>query len=297
VSPVALLAALALTSAACGSEPAPPSPAAPLGLQGDVVIEPPILHIGQTATVEVVVVTPPDHSVAPALAPVELAGLWVLEAEPLPVQRDAQRWIHRTQFRVRARATGSFRWPEQTLRVDRLDPDGAEQTLSLTLPGRSLQVLEVAAEWPDRREPFGFRRPPAPAALRGALLPALAGAGAALAAVGLVLLVRRVRRAPDAPAADPEADPDAWRAAQATLAAAEARSEQEPEAAATLASAALRHYLTRRFRVAADSATTEELAARQAPWGLARSWPRYVARLRDLDAVRFRPRRATGAAS
>lgn len=287
---LAAWAGVGLALAACGGEGESGPPPAPLGLQGNVVVEPPTLRIGQTAAVEVVVVTPPDHSVPPAVVPDALPGLWVLEVEPLPTQRDARRWIHRTRFLVRARATGRFTWPAQTVRVERT---GSDEDVELVLPERALEVVEVAGEWPDRLEPFGFRSGPPPASARGVLVPALAGAGATLAAVGLVLLVRRVRRsAVHEGARSEEDDRGAWRGAQATLVAAEERAGREPGEAASMASAALRHYLTKRFRAAADTATTEELTEREAPWGLARSWPRIVMLLGRLDAVRFRPRDA-----
>ncbi len=285
-------AALLLVALACGGEPDAEAPRAPLGIQGDVVVEPPTLRIGQTATVEVAVVTPPEHGVSPPEAPAEVPGLWVLEAETLPVEREPQRWIHRTRFLVRARATGSFAWPAQTLRVESLSEEGAVRQ-ALELPERALEVREVSGEWPDRLEPFGLRRRAPAGATGGALVPALAGALTALAAVGLVALVRRARAAGDEPARAAADDREAWRAAQATLAAAEA--SDDPRAAADAASAALRIYLTRRHAAAADTATTEELAAREAPWGLARSWPQVLSVLRRLDDVRFRPREAPAA--
>ena len=99
-------AVLLLIGAACGEPSAAPGgpgdpPAVPVGISGGVVIEPPEIRIGDTARLDVVVVTPPGHHVEPIEAPDAPAGFWILDAETPTVARDPQRWIHTTRFRLR----------------------------------------------------------------------------------------------------------------------------------------------------------------------------------------------------
>ena len=71
--------------AACGAEPvergAAPAPTAP---RVTLHVEPPVLRIGDVATLEIVVVTPPEHRVRP-ISPPEVEGIWLLDSEALPV--------------------------------------------------------------------------------------------------------------------------------------------------------------------------------------------------------------------
>jgi len=284
-----------LLAAGCGADESIPRPAAPLSLRGGVVIEPPELAIGETATVEIAVVTPPDHRVEPPETPENVEGLWILAAEQLPPSREAGRWIHRARFLVRARATGELVWPAQTVVVE--TPRG--ERVEVALAERPLHVIEVSREFPGRSQPFGLREPREPGRSLGFLLPAALGATLALAAFALVGLVRRTRNArraaelvQETPAAGgpaPEAD--------AALAAAGAAVEADPVAAADAASAALRRYVAQRTRIPADVSTTEEIAELPTPFLLARRWPELLRLLRALDAARFRPGALTDAAN
>jgi len=285
----------ALLAGGCGSaDEAIPRPAAPLSIRGGVVVEPPELAIGETATVEIAVVTPPDHRLEPPGTPENVEGLWILAAEQAPPAREAGRWVHRARFLVRARATGELVWPAQTVFVE--TPRG--ERVELPLAERPLRVIEVSREFPGRSEPFGFREPREPGRSFGFLLPAALGATLALAAFALAGLVRRARSArrevERAPEPGAESSPGAE--AEAALAAAGARVDDDPVAAADAASSALRRYVALRTRAPTDVSTTEEIAALPPPFLLARRWPELLRLLRALDAGRFRPGALAGAA-
>ena len=284
-----------ILAASCGAEEPAARPAAPLSIRGGVVVEPPELAIGETATVEIAVVTPPDYRVEPPEAPENVEGLWILAAEQPPTTREAGRWVHRARFLVRARATGELRWPAQTAIV--FTPGG--ERVEVALAERPLRVIEVSREFPGRSRPFGFRQPAEPGRSFGFLLPAAFGAGLALAALALAGLVRRARSArQDAERAAAEAELDATPAAEAdtALAAAASRVDADPVAAADAASAALRRYVVRRTRAPANVSTTEEIAELPPPFLLARRWPDLLRLLHALDAARFRPGVLAGAA-
>jgi hypothetical protein len=280
----AAAAALLLGLAACGGDAGRPQ--APVGLHGGIVIEPAHLEIGETATVELALITPPGHRVAPVAPPDAVAGLWVLGAEPPTVEREAARWVHRLRFPVRTRATGRFVWPAQRIEVEA--PDGSRSALEL--PARPFEITEVTAEFPEQRTFFSFRAPPAGEAGPGAWPAALGGALAALAGVALVALVRRARSRNEGLAQE-AAEPPAFRQAQAALAMAGELVDDDVTRAADLASAALRLHLARRFGVRALSATTEELAALAPPGAAETHWPEWIDWLRRLDAARFPPGR------
>ncbi|MEN8182099.1 MAG: hypothetical protein ABFS46_06145 [Myxococcota bacterium] len=255
-----------------------------------MIIEPPDLGVGDVATVEITVVTPPEHRVRPVRPPREVEGFWLLDSEPLPITRDDSRWVHRTRIRARAREIGEFSWP--ALRVEVETPE--QEVEELDLEGRPLSVRSVETRFPDRRTPFSFRAPSERPGEQGLLAPAVGGAGLALAAVALVGAVRRIRRnrrAVERERARAAPTPPAWRAAQATLEAALATCEETPEGAADAAAAALRHFFAQRFAVAARSLTTEELSALEPPLGADEHWPVLLETLASLDAVRFRPGR------
>jgi hypothetical protein len=277
----------ALLVLACGSGENP-SPPAPLSIRGGVVIEPPELTIGQTATVEIAVVTPPDHRLEPPAAPEAAAGLWILAAEQLPTEREAGRWVHRARFLVRARATGETAWPAQTLFV--VPPQG--ERIPVSLAERPLRVVEVSREFPERVEPFSWRGPRDPGRSGGFLLPAAFGAAAVLATLALVAVVRRARsagRAAETAALEaPEGEAAPARAAQAALEAAAARVDDDAVAAADAASAALRRFVLERSGAPAHVSTTEEILAMAPPFLLARRWPELLQLLARLDSARFR---------
>ena len=284
-------AALALLLA-CGPRTAESPPAAgpappPATLRASIVLEPPRIEIGDVFMVELAVVTPPEHRVAPAPVPKAVPGVAIVDASVPSVERQPGRWVHRQRFRARARSTGPLLWP--ALEVTVAAPDGAEQVLRTA--ARPFEVVSLLEEHPERRSPFGFRSPrvgaePGPGAWLGALL----GSLATLAALGLVTLVRRVRRSapPDAPALPAGAGDLASAQALAALHAAEA--EPDPVHAADLASQALRSWAADRFEAPLLRwATTEEIAARPPPFLLHTRYAALVAVLEALDALRFPP--------
>lgn len=285
VTHAAALAALLIAASGCESADDAPAPAAPVSPRVGAVIEPPDLHIGDIARVEVAVVVPPGHRVRPIPAPNHVPGLWILEAEELPVERTTAHQVHRTRFKVRARETGEFRWPAQSAVVE--TPSG--ERLELESAERPFRIHEVTHEFPGRLEPFSFRAPRANARERGFALPALLGASGTLLALALAAWVRHVRRRPPAIATATPARVPSWRATQAALEAAMDRLDEDPVAAANAASAALRVHVTRRWAAAAETATTEELAAGTAPLGASKRWPELLRLLRALDGFRFRP--------
>jgi hypothetical protein len=147
----------------------------------------------------------------------------------------------------------------------------------------------VSGDFPGREVFFPVRTPPAREGWpREFLLPAAAGALAALSLVGLVALARRPRRR-DAEPTPVRAGEDAARAARSALEIASELAPSNPRHASDLASGALRLHLSRRFRAPAMTRTTEELEAADPPRELASGWPGLVALLRGLDAVRFAP--------
>lgn len=289
-----LLPALLLAGAGlpAGAQPAPGAGGTPpVSSQGVLSIEPPRLAIGEVATAERVIVTPPGERVIPAPPP-EMAGVWVLDAEPLPVEKEPARWVHRTRFRLRARALGLFVWPTQRVELER--PDGSRT--GVTVEGRPIEVVSVLQRFPDRVTPFGLREPDegAAPAVGGGLLP-----GAALGAAGvLAALVARAawrrRRSRVSAAAAPPATADGMarhgrEQALGELRAAHALLERDPRGGADAAARALRRFAAGWFELRAESSTIEELAAATPRGGPAPRWPDCLALLGVLDDLRFRP--------
>jgi len=268
-----------------GPAAAPGAPA-PVSPRGTVVLEPPRIEIGDTAILEIAVVTPPGWSVPALSLPEAPEGVWILEVGRPVVEQSPTCWIHRTRLRVRARRTGSFRWP--ALQVEARDERGGAHPI--TLPERPFQVVSVLREPPGPRPPFSFREPPAPGSPAAPWRAAAAGALLALAAVGLVARVRRARRPGPVRARKPaESGVLLGRELEAQLAAAEERARSDPIPAADQVSAALRSYLSRRHGLPALTRTTEELARRPTPFALTTRWSSVVELLQLLDRVRFQP--------
>jgi hypothetical protein len=257
------------------------APPAPPELQASLVLEPPRLLLGQVARAEIAVSTPPGHRLRPPRLP-ELPGFWVIEQEALPVERQPERWVHRTRVRLRARELGATAFPALRLEVE--TPGG--EVRELRLDERPLEVVSVLAELPERDAPFGLAAPDRPPPGTGGwLAPAAAGAAAALAVLAAVALVRwragrRTARAAPSP-------PD-WDEAQQALAAALREAPADPRAAASLGAAALRRYAARRFGGDSTVRTAEELTAQLPPWSARELWPDLAALVRRLDEARFR---------
>jgi len=286
----ALAATAALVAAACG-EPAPQRNAAPALPRAAFVLEPPSIGVGQVATLEIAVATPPGHARRPLAIPDAPAGLWILGVEELPVEQEATRWLHRTRVRLRAREVGELVWPGASVEIEA--PDGEVQ--GLALEPFAIEVVSVLPEYPDRLIPFGVREPadPGEGGGAGALPGAVAGAGIALAVVAAArsLARRRARRAGVSPTPPEGAAAELpWEEARTALARARELAARDPFLASDLAARALRRYAGRRFAIGAEACTSEELEATPAPFAAVTRWPLFVAALRALDAHRFRPR-------
>ena len=278
--------AAALVALACSGEAADVAPETPVTPQAAVLIEPPRLRVGDVAAIEVVVVTPPGHRVHPLKPPASVPGLWLLDAEALPVESTRARQLQRTRIRVRARETGSFEWP--ALRVEIEDASGARS--ELLTAARPIEIVSVLPRFPERVEPFSYRMPAADRDAMAPLWAATAGSLATLALLSLIAIARRVRQRSRARAAAATgiAASQPWVEALAAITAARSEANADWRRAGGLGARALRRYVARRFGVAVESLTTEEVAAITRPLRAASRWPVALDCLRDFDAKRFR---------
>lgn len=283
-----LCALLALCAAACAESEGGLEPGAPTSTRATLVLEPPRIGVGQVAELELAVVTPPGHAPRPWTPPDEVAGLWILDGETLPAEKEPARWLHRTRLRVRARAVGPTLWPAGSVEVEA--PDGSLRAVAW--PALAVEVTSILPELPGRTTPFGVRstgsgaRDMSPASFWG---PAAAGALATLACVGLVALARRRRSSGEAPAPEPLAPPPPpWTLARSDLESARALASERPFDAAHATALALRRYVERRFGARAAGRTTEELVREGPPFVAASRWPALCTILQGLDALRFR---------
>ena len=284
----AAAAALAAVCA-CAEAEAPPRYAAPARPRASLVLEPPVVAVGQLAEVELAVVTAPDHSVRPAELPRDVPGFWVVEREALAIVREPARWIHRTRMRLRAIEVGRSELGGGSVEV--VSPEGAVAVLHYdALP---LEVVSTLAGHPTRTQPYGIRLLPlaAPGA-RGNAVAFAAGAALALAGAGVLLLARRRLAARAAVPPAPIAGPPVWEIARGELARARERLAGDPRGALDHAAGALRDYAVRRFGGDASVRTTEELRASAPPFTMTTRFARFVEILAALDAARFRAGRA-----
>jgi hypothetical protein len=270
------------------SEPAAaaPEPAAALS------IEPPLLAIGDVATLELVVATPPEHRVLPLVPPdpADLPGLWLLDVETLPAETGPVRWVHRARLRVRPRDVGVHAWPALAVEVE--DPEGGRRRLEI--PARTIEVVSVLPDHAGRTGPFGLLEPAEGGGPLRRLAWAAGGAAFGLLAAGALALARRrrprSRSEAGGPTAPPEPGPglaaDAERA-RAELAGAQELAASDPRAAADAGARALRRWATVRFGRDLGASTTEELAQRDPPVAARAAWPALLRLLGALDAVRF----------
>jgi len=272
--------AAALLATACSEPPA----AAPVEPRAAWLLDPPQVRVGEVATLERLVVTPPGWTVAPWQPREAPAGFWLLDAEAPPPERLASRWIHRTKLRIRARELGRFEWPAGTAEVEA--PGGVKRQLALD--AHPLEVVSVLSDAPGQFTPLGVRPLPE-AGARSLLAAAAAGAIGSFAALAIALRVARRRRASAGkPREEAAGEPPETRA-RAALGRARETLVADPRAAADAASTALRHFLAERYGVPAPARTSEELAALTPPFALTTRWLGVVALLRSLDAERFAP--------
>ena len=280
------LGALAL-GVACEGPSEPVRYATPVAIRASLVLEPPILRVGDVASLDVTVVTPPEHTLRPFAAPDEIEGFWLLEMEPTTITREPQRWIHRTRLRVRARDVGTFEWPASEVRID--VPEGELHVQSLEpLP---IEVVSVFPDHPGRLAPFGIEplrraRSPTPQRLGWAA----AGALGTLATLGLLWLARRGSPAEtQTPGSDAPSPPAPWETVAARLAGAAGAMADDPRQSCGMLATALRHYMIERYGADALARTTEELAPMPPPFAATSKWPEFVALLVEIDALRLAP--------
>ncbi len=279
--------AAVIVALACSGEPAPTPPRAPVTPQAAVVIEPPQLRVGDVAAIDVVVVTPPGFRVYPLKPPSSVPGLWLLDANTRPADVDADRQLQQTRIRVRARETGSFEWP--ALRIEIEDASGTRS--ELVTAARPIEIVSVLPNFPERAgEPFSYRLPIPSNDGSGSLGAAAAGSLGTLALIALFAIARRARRQTRARSSEAAriAASEPWVEALAALTAARSSADANWRQAGGLGARALRRYLTRRFGVAAESLTSEEMAAIERPFGAGSRWPSALECLHDFDVERFR---------
>jgi len=278
--PGAAVLAAALLATACGA----PLRATPVEPRAAWLLESTPIRVGDVASLDRVIVTPPGWTVSPFEPPAAPDGFWLLDAESLPTERLASRWMHRTRLRIRAREVGHFEWPAATTEIEA--PGGEKR--QLPVDALALEVVSVLAEAPDPLTPFGVRPLPETAG-RSLVAAAAAGALGSLGALAIGLLVVRRRRARAAVPREPQAGEPADSRASARLTRAREALAGNPELAADAISAALRQFVAERFGIAAPARTSEELAAMPAPFSLATRWAGLVTLLRALDSERFAP--------
>ncbi|MCP5060392.1 MAG: hypothetical protein GY937_27150 [bacterium] len=274
---------------ACSETPPPDRPLALVTPAATLILEPPRLEIGETATLEVAIAVQPGTRVGPVPSPDEIPGVWILGIDGPSMSSTPLRDIHHTRFRIRAREVGSFTWPASDVQIVR--PDGKKRRLEI--PARSFRVRSVVRDVPGQLTFFSYRDSPLlgeRGEASGVVLPALVGAALALAGVGLFALVRRARAVPQGSELEAGTEQAPWRATQAALAAASEIAESDLPRAADMASAALRVFVDQRFRTNTTRATSEELRGCKRPFLLTTRWDKLLDLLERLDGLRFPPR-------
>jgi len=255
--------------------------------RGVLILEPPRLEIGDVASLELVVVTPPHCRVLPAELP-PTPGLWVLERREDPVERAGGRWIHRTRLRVRPRELGRHEWPALVVLVE---DDGGRRS-PVAIEGRSFEVVSILPQLPARAGPFGPQSPEPPETRTwSSLLAAALGAGALALGFGIrrALRWRGARKDKSVPASLDTGTSTPWEWARDGLEAAQALARQDPRSAATAGARLMRGYVDRRYGTDIRGATTDELATGTPRWFLRSRWPQLLEIFRALDHERFRP--------
>lgn len=253
-------------------------------------ISPHSMRVGETATIEIAVVTPPDHRILPLALPQDLRDLEIESAETLPIAKQGDRWTHSIRVRFRPHEIGRLAWPNTELAIE--TPDGA--AARRTLERVPFEVRSILHLYGGRSEPFGARQaPPLRAAGLSATFVTLAIVG--VAALLALLVVRRRRSTRRKPGLARTAHEDPWTIALNDLG--NAGNALDPGTAASRTAEVLRRYMERRFGASTLTLTTEELADATPPFGAISRWPAFTTLLFDLDTLRFSPRNHHDASS
>ena len=250
------------------------------------VLEPATIGIGDVATLELAVVTRPNHRVLPFATPKDVSGIWILEVETLPVASEPNRWVHRTRVRIRPREVGQFDWPATPIEVE---GDGVVETL--TADGLTVEVVSIIPRYIGKLTPFGLGPELAEPTRSRPWMWAAGGAGFALGCLGLLWLARRESNRPQTTASSLPPGVPAWETALEAIEVALDQVDRDPIRACESASVALRCYMDQRFGSAATThtiaSTTEELERTTPPFAATSRWPGFVLLLRRLDRFRF----------
>ncbi len=283
---------------------------APVRSRAMWVLEPATIGIGDVATLEMAVVTRPNHRVRPFATPEQVAGLWILEVETLPVSQQANRWVHRTRVRIRPREIGRFDWPSTQIEVE---SDGVVE--NLIAEGLPIEVLSVVPQYIGKLTPFGLQPLHAESNAKAPWAWAAGGAGFTLGCLALFWLARRESNRPQATASNRRLGVPPWVTALAAIETSLEQVDRDPILACASASAALRNYMDRRYgggkmapggasaNVGAETdhvsssiassifcsifCTTEELERSTPPFAATSRWPKFVSLLRKLDQFQF----------
>jgi hypothetical protein len=245
------------------------------------------IRIADRPEIDITVTTAPGQRVLRLQAPASIEGFEIIASQRLPIVREPQQWLHRHRFQLRALEIGHFEWPAQQLTV--ASDDGARTRIELA--PIELEVASIMNEHPNRTAAYAARPAPRPQLEPRTRLRALAAVATSLVfAAAAFLLVKRRRTRKNRPTPDPARDPlpAPWNAALGDFDLA-GHLARDPAAASHHASAALHHYMGRRFGARTRMHTSEELAEIDPPYAATSSWPTFVALLRDFDDLRFRP--------
>ena len=270
---------------ACGAPDDAPEWAPSTSARATLVLEPPVLAVGEVARLDLAVVTPPDRIVQPPRGPASQGGLAILDRAALVTRRESARWVHTQTLRLRALEVGVFELDAGEVEIEALDGERER----LVVPPLSVEVVSVFPEHAGQGSPYGVRRIPM-RSLPGvsALGAFLAGAGLALAGVAFVALARRRLRAADAFVPPPETPGlRALDEAKQALTEARAQADRNPRGALDVSAQALRRYADARFGADLSARTVDELSRAEPPFLLTTRWPAFLALLHELDGTRF----------
>ena len=295
---ISLIVAGFTSATGCGGDPDPVRYTAPTHARATLILDPPTLEIGDVATLEIAVSTPPGHHVRPFDIPTQIDGLWILESETLEVEREPHRWLHRRRVRIRPREVGRFVWPAGQIEVEsaRASPVGSPGE-SGRAPDRDIQILETDAieivvgsvirQHQGRLTPYGLEALEFGRERDRPWLWAVGGGSFVLACLGLVALARRQRDRVSSSAGVSRPQTALWTIALNSLDEIAESLEHDPIVACEQISGSLRKYMDARFGATSVSRTTEELEVTAPPFAATSRWPGFVGLLRRLDDHRF----------